>query len=433
MFEDLIVPRSPAQPRRDAAEGTVYYSCERFEDAYGRLVVGIGARLEGRALEHVLKAVGKSVYVSSAAMQDGVRFRAAMREARQRDTHLGPSLAADRHDLAGGVWDQASAPFRQAVGEAMQLVHRISPELAGLIQELRPYPRDLMHGVQVGLYARRLVTAYNHARESGLLAAKYPYSARARDEVFLAGVLHDIGRWTDRPEEGHTDVGASLLERLAARLPMLNTIAAIVAQHHSSLSDLSGGVWEVHKAAPVVLSEAIVDSPGTHVAAVWRLVPQGAPEGVESLLVTLCNLEGVAPPRVVLRVGEGNASDLAVSLRVPDDDPYKPYLLSFARWRNGRPFPLLSAKLSALRCLTAPGHASWSRRREVISLLPDVVYEARFSRYERLLPTFRGQLWSRLRSTGTPAELTPSSAGNDSTTTEQGVETSTAKRQKTGC
>ena len=419
MVEDLVVPRSTAQLRRDATEGTVYYSCERFEDAYGRLVVGIGARLEGRALEHVIKTAGRPIYVSSVAVQDGIRFRSMMRDARRRDSRWGSSMVADGNYAADALWDQVSEPMRKAVGEAMHLVHRISPEFASMIQELRPYPRDLMHGVQVGVYARRLVRAYNQARDAGLQAAKYPYSSRATDEVFLAGVVHDIGRWRGKPDEGHPEAGAQVLSRLAARLPLLNTLAGIVAQHQLPLSELSGGVWEVHKAAPVAVSESILESPGSPGGAVWRLVPQGAPDLVEALLVTLCNLEGVAPPRVVLRVGEGEASDLAVSLRVPDDDPFRPYLLSFARWRNGRPLPLLAAQKSPLRCLTAPGHSSWSRRREVISLLPNVVYEARFSRYEALLPTFRGQLWCRLRSSGSPGPRSASPAPADVGEAEQ--------------
>ena len=45
MEEDPIVRLSVAELRRAAAQGMAYYSCERFEDRYGRLVVGVGARL----------------------------------------------------------------------------------------------------------------------------------------------------------------------------------------------------------------------------------------------------------------------------------------------------------------------------------------------------------------------------------------------------
>ena len=43
MAQSLIVARSIGELRRAAADGHAYYICERFEDAYGRLIVGIGA------------------------------------------------------------------------------------------------------------------------------------------------------------------------------------------------------------------------------------------------------------------------------------------------------------------------------------------------------------------------------------------------------
>ena len=47
MEERLILRRPLSELERAAASGKGYYSCEQFEDVYGRLVVGVGMRLTG--------------------------------------------------------------------------------------------------------------------------------------------------------------------------------------------------------------------------------------------------------------------------------------------------------------------------------------------------------------------------------------------------
>ena len=55
MKNGLIVEKSIGALRKAASDGHPFYCCERFEDDYGRLVVGVGARLEGRILQTVAK------------------------------------------------------------------------------------------------------------------------------------------------------------------------------------------------------------------------------------------------------------------------------------------------------------------------------------------------------------------------------------------
>ncbi len=397
MDEDPIVRLSVAELRRAAAQGMAYYSCERFEDRHGRLVVGVGARLEDRTLKYVAQSGRKTVYASSTALCDSIPFRSLLRQAVQRglEGETGPD------DLYSEVWDRACEADRKAVGEAVQAVYRVCPEAVKAIERLRPYPRDLMHGVQVGAYARKLAGAFNRARDRGLVSALYPYSVRVLNDIFLAGVLHDIGRWNGRPVEDHTVQGARMLRELAAHAGRLGGLAETVAQHHRRLPELSGGVWDIHKTAPVVLAEAVVESSGSPGEAVCRLVLEGATEETKAVLITLCNLEGVVPPRAVVRIEKDDGVELAVSLRSPADDPSRPCLLRFAR-RNGRgPVPLFRSgegEKRAIEYLTAPGCPGYSgEAQEVVDLLSERTYEQTFGQYERLVSPFRAALERRFK------------------------------------
>lgn len=163
------------------------------------------------------------------------------------------------------------------------------------------------------------------------------------------------------------------------------------------LQSLSGGQWEVHKAAPVVLAEAVVEFPGSPGAAVYRLASEEIPVALEGIVATLCNVEGVAPPRTVVRIGTGEDVELAVSLRTPEEDPFRPYLLRFVRMEaEGGLKPLFGIGTpdeEVLPYLTVPdcGRAEWT----VVSLLPKGTYEQKFSRYERIIPAFRERLLRR--------------------------------------
>ncbi len=417
MDADLIVRLPVFELRRAAANGTAYYNCEQFEDAYGRLVVGIGARLEGRTLSYVARCGRKTLYVSPVAVCDSPQFRSALRRAMQRES----AQAEGRGDGGNGAclegWDKVDASVRKAVGEAMQAVSRVSPDMAKLIASLHPHPRDLAHGVQVATYAQRLTDAFNRARDCGRISASYAYSARVQETVFLAGVMHDIGRWNNRPVEGHAERGAEILKDLAERCTRLYGLAELVAQHHRPLSKLRGRAWKMHKVAPVALAEAVVEFPGSPGGAVYRLVLDGAPEAAGAILAVLCNTERVAPPRAVVRMrrlaDENRVEapvELAVSLRAPEEDPFRPYLLRFARQdERGCLVPLLRSgggEKEAAACLTAPGHPVYAQMEwEVVGLLSEGVYEQTFGRYDRLAPAFRTALERRFRERNTTPTL----------------------------
>ena len=53
------------------------------------------------------------------------------------------------------------------------------------------------------------------------------------------------------------------------------------------------------------------------------------------MLVCLCNREGVAPPRAVVRIGKGKGAELAISLPAPEADGFRSCLLRFARIEVG--------------------------------------------------------------------------------------------------
>jgi hypothetical protein len=231
-----------------------------------------------------------------------------------------------------------------------------------------------------------------------------------RETVFLAGMVHDIGRWNGRPVEGHEARGAEMLEALAGRSARLHSLSEIVAYHHRPLSRLRGRAWKRHKAAPVALAEAVVEFPGPPGKAVHQLVLEGVTGAAGPILASLCNLEGTAPPRAVVRMrgrAAGNRTDspfdLAISLRAQEDDPFKPYLLRFARQdEGGRLVPLLRPEggdREAAGCLSWSGHpGSKDERLEVVALLSEDSYEQTFGQYERLVPALQAVLDRRFRS-----------------------------------
>lgn len=148
-----------------------------------------------------------------------------------------------------------------------------------------------------------------------------------------------------------------------------------------------------------------------------RLVSEGAPEAVGAILAILCNIERLVPPRAVVRMrrfAAGNRAafpvELAVSLRAPEDDPARPYLLHFARQdERGCFVPLLrlgSGEKEAAACLTAPGHPACKEKEwEVVTLLSEDTYEKTFGRYERLVPVFWAVLKRRFRERNTTPAL----------------------------
>ena len=246
-----------------------------------------------------------------------------------------------------------------------------------------------------------MMEGFNSARERGLVRLKYPYSGRVQEEVYLAGVVHDIGRWRGQEVEGHAVFGAQVLKNLAGSSSLLRGLAGIVAQHHHPLSGIGGG-WEVHRTAPVVFAEAVLECEDAPGAAVHQLVSQAQSGEAGAILSCLCNLEGVAPPRAVVRVEHRGVFELAVSLKAPEDDPFGPYLLRFARWKNGgHLMPLCRSdegEREALVRLTAPGHPKWEGGvRVVVSLLPETLYDRSFRWYERLVPVFRKMMERRLK------------------------------------
>ena len=125
------------------------------------------------------------------------------------------------------------------------------------------------------------------------------------------------------------------------------------------------------------------------------------------MLVGLCNLEMVIPPRAIVQLdagpnvqGEGpesSATELAVSLCAPKDDPFRPYLLRFARRdHRGGLIHLVDLEgdgVDALNLLTVGGHSGHRfHDRCIVGILPESSYRSRFGRYEALLPSFRNAL-----------------------------------------
>ncbi|MDP6775452.1 MAG: hypothetical protein QGI83_01670 [Candidatus Latescibacteria bacterium] len=415
MPEDQIACRPLSELRRAAAKGQAYYNCERFEDSYGRLVVGIGVRLEGRALRYVVTSGRDAVYSSPTEVADGPTLRAAVRRA--SGPASGQTQCGEPRGQTGlsGVWDYSDANASETIGRVMRSLSRICPDAVGLVAALRPPPCDLAHGMQVALYARRLLMWTDGAGADRPASTACCPSARAEQTTFLAGVLHDIGMWGGAPPEGHCEAGALRVWELARRWPRLGRVAEIVERHHSPIRSLPQKGWEARRAAAVVIAETVAESQGAAQQAVDRIAAEGGREDTGAVFVALCNLEGITPPRAIVQMagrpngaGEGLSVpdvELAVGLRAPEEDPFQPYLLRFARRdRRGCVTPLLDLERSgahALRLLVSFGRQKDRvRSRRVIGLLSDSDYQERFGRCEALLPSFRTAL-ERMRA-GTP-------------------------------
>ena len=80
MHRELIGLHSLEDLKRAASEGKACYSCERFGDSYGRLMVGIGAALEGRSLDRVIRTGRQEVFASKVALCDDVGLRLALKK-----------------------------------------------------------------------------------------------------------------------------------------------------------------------------------------------------------------------------------------------------------------------------------------------------------------------------------------------------------------
>jgi len=393
----LVMARTAAELRRAAARGCAYYSCERYEDPFGRLVVGVGAKLDGRVLSFVARRGRRAYSVSQSPLSDR-EVATALRSVTEGNPGL--QRALPNPTPGAGAWDATSAPARKTVGEALRRIQGVCPDAVGLVQAAGPLPVDLVHAARVARYAERLVTAFDACRDDGAIVSPYPYSERVREIVYLAGFLHDIGRWGGSEAAGHTARGALMLESRAAQSGALGSVAGIVGQHHMPMSELDGRPWRMHKTAPVAMAEGIVEGSGPAAAVVRRLGEGRMSASVRALWVCLCNLEGALPPGSIARSGGSGGSertvpfDLAVSLHTPalEHEERAPVLLRFARvGAEGRAEPLLpqgTGPAAAAELLVRPGRVEgdgW----QVVGLLPREVYARKFADYESLVPRYR--------------------------------------------
>ena len=356
MDKNLIVLRSMGALRKAAAEGQAYYSCERFEDKYGRLVVGIGARLEGRILRTVASLGRQAVHASPVALYDGKRFQNMLDE----------TPDANKRD---GVQEMYAA-FAQR-----------HPQAAKKIAVLNPQDEDLKHGVCVGQYVRQLMQAYNRIQRHGA----YQFSPKDMMSGFVAGVVHDIGCWRGLSLDGHATRGAEFLRRLVVDSKWIHTLANWVAQHHMPVSLCRDE--QMLKVLPLILAECMIES-GPQV--VYALVAEYTTDSAKDMLICLCNLENIIPPLSVVRLREragGLKSELAVCLRCAQNRDFSPYLLRFAHVDvRGRPRPMPLEH----QCLIGRGHPDYEgRERVVVDLLSERDYVRLFKDYEGLITVYQ--------------------------------------------
>ena len=352
MSEGLIVARSMGELRKAADEGLAYYSCERFEDDYGRLVVGIGARLDGRRLQMIVNTGRRSVFASPVSLRDGIRFRRAFRQ-------IDPNEPRD------------------AILEMYDSFSQIHPSAAKRILKLDPQPNELAHGREVGTYVRRLMNAYNDVIGDG----QSGYTKKDMLSGFVAGAVHDIGCWGGRGLDRHAERGAQFLSRLVRGSGWLQELATLVKSHHLSVTQCGDNLLRI---VPLILGEAVVER---QMKALHAWVTQGVSAHVKELLICACNLEGCMPPLSVVRVRNmagGLKFALAVSLKTEDDE--NPYLLRFAEVDGkGRPRPVSLE----YRCLIGPGHPEFETNDfEVVDVLSQEIYARLFEAYEGLIPIY---------------------------------------------
>lgn len=356
MDKDLIVLRSMGALRKAAAEGQAYYSCERFEDRYGRLVVGIGARLEGRILRTVASLGRQAVHVSPVALYDGKRFQGMLEQ-----TH-----------------DESK---RDGVQEMYAAFAQRHPMAAKKIAVLNPQDVDLEHGVGVGGYVRQLMQAYNRIQRNGA----YQFSSKDMMSGFVAGVVHDIGCWRAGRAEGHAKRGADFLRQLVVGSKWIHTLADWVEKHHMPLSLCKDE--QMLRVLPLILAECVVEG-GPNM--IDHLVTEYTADMTKDMLICLCNLEHVIPPLAVVRLHErdgGLKSELAVCLRCDQGMGFAPYLLRFAHVDvRGRPRPMPLEH----QCLIGRGHPDHEGcERVVVDLLSEDDYVRLFKDYEGLIAVYQ--------------------------------------------
>ena len=289
MHRELIGLYSIEDLKRAASEGKACYICERFEDSYGRLMVGIGAALEGRCLDRVIRTGRQEVFASKVALCDGVGLRLALKKM------IRTRPAAKE------------TPKNSMSLDRIRKVARICPEAEKLIEDLSPSPAALNHGIRVASYARRVAEMFNHVRECGFGSAVFPYPKRSTRELTLGGILHDIGKWKGGREAGHKSRVAEILTRAEGSSIWLHQAREIVARHHEKPKRLCSGGWKTHKIIPVEVAEAILESEDW-TAALYSLMPQNVDAELSILLAALSNLE-----REVISVLSQNTYDTTFS------------------------------------------------------------------------------------------------------------------------
>ena len=354
MDENLIVLRSMGALRKAAIEGQAYYSCERFEDRYGRLVVGIGARLEGSILRAVAQLGRQSVYVSPVALYDGKRFQ--------------------------NIWAQTQSPSvnaRDGIEEMYQAFARVHPYAAKRIAALNPQPADLEHGVRIGHYVRRLMQAYNDIQKTGAVE----FAPKDMMTGFVSGVMHDLGRWHNQEVIGHAKRGADFLRRLVDDSTWIQTLAYGVEHHHGCVDD------KMFDVLPLVLAECVIEGEGLRIDD-W--MTECVTDRVKDLLICLCHLEQMIPLRAVVRLcsdDDGSKYELAVRLRCDRHIEEDIYLLRFAQVdARGRPRPMPLEH----QCLIGRGHPDYEgKKRVVVDLLSERAYVRLFKDYEGLIPVYQ--------------------------------------------
>ncbi|HCR19604.1 MAG TPA: hypothetical protein DIU35_19180 [Candidatus Latescibacteria bacterium] len=147
MHRELIGLYSIGDLKRAASEGKACYSCERFEDFYRRLILSIGAALEGRSLGRLTRTGRQEVFESKVALEDSVGLRLALKK-----------MIRTRPAAKETPKDSVSL-------DRIRKVARICPEAEKLIEDLSPNPAALNHGTRVASYTRHVAEMLNHVRE----------------------------------------------------------------------------------------------------------------------------------------------------------------------------------------------------------------------------------------------------------------------------
>ena len=409
-YEKIIVRRSTEELVRAAKAGRPYYSCEQIEDSYGRMVVGVGTCLEGRALEYILeKKEGGLLYVSARAFRDNPQFRIAMRRAMRRDRlQEGAEVVNKPEKKAEKVeTKEMIKPQQEDYKRVMDAFKAFCPGAVGLVARLNPGREHLAHGLHVADYASRLIDQYNADRNWGIAPTPYPYSEKMRNEVFLAGILHDVGCWKGE-REGHEARGVQLIEKMEGNSAQLRNLSGLIAQHHELNAVLSRSKWDMQKIVPLVLAEAVIESEKPVVETIRDMVlsTQSAIGVSGPFLAGVCNLERIIPAGAIVRVWKQVADSqsqrneiaaLAVRLSCTDEEGFGPYLLCFTQIvAENRLVPFLQNKQTPQEIaahIIALGHPIFARLEwRVVKLLTPGAYASEFQRYESVVPIYKQTL-----------------------------------------